>query len=76
MEGSVTSILNLATHHEPHVSVSELAEYWHVSERTIYRDIAKGALAFERVGSSGIIRITIGAARRYGRPDDGQPRQS
>lgn len=62
--------MDLSTHDERHVSVAELAEYWGVSERSIYRDIDKGALQSVRVGSGGIIRIPIEAARQYGRPTD------
>lgn len=64
--------MDLKTHAEPYVLVSELADYWRVSTRTIYRDIDKGALPIERVGSSGMIRIPIESARQYGRPDDAQ----
>ena len=63
-------MVNLATHPEPHVSVAELAQYWAVSQRTIYRDIEKGALKIMRVGSTGIVRIPIEEARRYGRPEE------
>ena len=69
-------IIDLRTHPAPYVTVAELAAYWGVSERTIYRDLDKGALRFVRVGSSGIIRIPIAAARGYGRPDDPQARQA
>lgn len=64
--------MDLNSHPEPYVLVSELADYWRVSERTIYRDIDKGALSIMRVGSSGMIRIPIEAARQYGRPADAQ----
>lgn len=66
----MSQIIDLDRHPDPFVSVGELAQYWGVSERTIRRDIAKGALRVMRVGSSGIIRISIAAARQYGRPDD------
>lgn len=62
--------MDLTTHPEPFVLVSELADYWRVSERTIYRDIDKGALDVRRVGSGGQIRIPIEAARTYGRPNE------
>ncbi len=64
----MTRILDLDRHDEPFVTVEELAAYWKVSDRTIRRDIAKGALMVMRVGSSGQIRIPISEARRYGRP--------
>lgn len=66
----MSKIMDLSTHGERHVTVAELASYWGVSERTIYRDIDKGALPVMRVGSGGTIRITIEAARQYGRPAD------
>lgn len=51
----------------PAVSVSRLAAFWGVSERTIRRDIAKGALPAYRL-PGGQIRIRTADARRYGRP--------
>jgi excisionase family DNA binding protein len=59
--------MNLDTHAERFILVSELAEYWRVSERTIYRDIEKGALIAVRVGGGGKLRIPIQAARAYGK---------
>lgn len=51
----------------PSVSPARLANYWGVHVRTVYRDIAKGALkAFRLPG--GQIRIKTMDARRYGRP--------
>lgn len=52
---------------EPAVSPSRLASFWGVSTRTVYRDIAKGALPAYRL-PSGTIRIRTADARRYGRP--------
>ncbi len=69
-------ILDLDRHDEAFVSVTELAAYWCVHEKTIRRDIDKGALRVVRVGSSGLIRIPIAEARRYGRPDDPNARAS
>ena len=62
-------ILDLDTHDEPVVTVAELAAYWRVSPRTIYRHIDKGALEVRRL-PGGDIRIPIDAARRYGDPSD------
>jgi excisionase family DNA binding protein len=60
-------VVDIETHSEPSVSVGELARYWHVSTRTIYRDIFKGALpAFRLPG--GTMRVKTTDARTYGRP--------
>ena len=53
------------------VTVSELAGYWRVSERTVYRHILKGALPVVRIGPFGRLRIRTRDALRYGRPDNG-----
>ena len=72
--GSVTPptpsprILDLATHREPHITVEQLAEFWGVSPRTLYRHIEKGALRVVYIGPFRRIRIPIQEARRYGRP--------
>jgi excisionase family DNA binding protein len=60
-------IVDLATYGEPTVTVAELAAYWKVCLRTIYRDISKGALPAYRT-PGGTIRIRIEDARGYGRP--------
>lgn len=70
----MTRIRDLDRHDEPFISVMELAQYWGVSEKTIRRDIDKGALRVMRVGSAGLIRIPIAEARAYGRPDDPEAR--
>ncbi len=63
-------IVDLARHPDSHVTVAQLAAYWGVSEKTIRRDIDKGALKAVRVGSNAlIIRIPIEEARRYGQPN-------
>ena len=51
------------------VTVSELADYWHVSERSIYRHILKGALPVVRIGPFGRLRIRTRDALSYGRAD-------
>lgn len=63
-------ITDLRTHPEPHVTPRELAEYYHVSVKVVYRDIGKGALPAVRV--SGSLRIRVVDAQRYGRPVDTQ----
>jgi predicted site-specific integrase-resolvase len=51
----------------PAVSPARLASFWGVRLRTVYRDIAKGALPAYRL-PNGRIRIKTADARRYGRP--------
>lgn len=65
--GATTSVIDdLKTEQRKFVSVQELAEYWGVSTKTLYRHIDKGALAAEKIG--GCVRIPIAAARSYGNP--------
>jgi excisionase family DNA binding protein len=45
-----TRIVSLATHPEKYVSVSQLAEYWHVSRKQIYKQIDAGTLEAIRLG--------------------------
>lgn len=61
-------ILDLETHTAKMVTVEELAAYWNVSKKTIYRHIEKGALPVQRL-PEGAIRIRIEDARRYGKPN-------
>ena len=61
---------DLRAHSGEFVTVSELAHYWHVSERTIYRHIFKGALPAIRIGPFGRLRLKIRDGLNYGRPDD------
>lgn len=65
----VAKIQNIASHSGEFVTVSELAHYWHVSERTIYRHILKGALTAVRIGPYGRLRLRTRDALEYGRPD-------
>jgi|TARA_R110000744_G_scaffold135459_1_gene244872 predicted DNA-binding transcriptional regulator YafY len=62
-------ILDLDTHAEPYVTISDIAAYWKVNRSTIYRDIAKGAL-LPHFLPSGKMRISIQAAREYGKPEE------
>jgi predicted DNA-binding transcriptional regulator YafY len=68
VSGLMAEIKSLDTHPEPFVRVSELARYWRVDPSTLYRDIEKGALAAERHGPTGRIRVPTREARRYGAP--------
>lgn len=61
-------ILDLLAHTEAHVTVEQLAEFWGVSPRTLYRHIEKGALRVVYIGPFRRIRVPIQEARRYGRP--------
>jgi excisionase family DNA binding protein len=47
---SRTRIVNLATHVEKYVSVGQLAEYWQVSRKQIYKQIDAGTLEAIRLG--------------------------
>jgi len=44
-------ITNLATHSEKYVSVTQLAEYWQVSRKQIYKQIDAGTLEAIRLGA-------------------------
>ena len=68
---SETRIVDLDQHDEPFITVRQLAEYWHVSTRTIERHVAKGVLPATRVGPFGMVRIAIADARAYGKPENG-----
>lgn len=50
-----------------HVTVRDLAAYWNVTTKTIYRHIDKGALKVLRL-PGGNIRIPVEEARAYGKP--------
>lgn len=63
----MAEILNLETHQAQFVTVQELAEYWGVSTKTIYRHIDKGALKALQL-PEGALRIPIAEARSYGNP--------
>ncbi len=58
-------IVEIETHHEPLIEPVQLATYLKVSMRTIQRDMAKGALAYKRIGSAARKRIKIHVACEY-----------
>ena len=63
----MTQIRDLATHPDPYVSVTELAEYWHVSASVVYYWIAKEKiLQAERIGGSWRVKTSVALA--FGRP--------
>ena len=47
---SRTRLVNLATHSKKYVSVSQLAQYWQVSRKQIYKQIDAGTLEAIRLG--------------------------
>ena len=59
-------IVDLATHSEAYVTVAELARYWQVSRRLIYKQIDAGALESIRLGPR-LYRIRTCVAREFER---------
>ena len=64
----MTQIRDLSTHPEKFVTVPELADYWHVSVRTVYYHAQKGALKSTRIGRA--LRILTVDAQAFGRPEE------
>jgi excisionase family DNA binding protein len=62
--GSRTRIVNLATHSEKYVSVSQLADYWQVSRKQIYKQIDAGTLEAIRLGER-LYRIRTSTALEF-----------
>jgi excisionase family DNA binding protein len=58
------TIINLATHPEAYVTVRELAEYWQVSRRVIYKQIEAGTLESIRLGPR-LLRIRTVVAQEF-----------
>jgi excisionase family DNA binding protein len=74
------TIINLATHPEAYVTVRELAEYWQVSRRVIYKQIEAGTLESIRLGPR-LLRIRTSVAIEFERTarmraDERVPQQS
>ena len=61
---SHTRIVNLATHLEKYVSVSQLADYWQVSRKQIYKQIDAGTLEAIRLGER-LYRIRTSTAYEF-----------
>ena len=61
---SRTRIVNLATHTEKYVSVGQLAEYWQVSRKQIYKQIDAGTLEAIRLGER-LYRIRTSTAFEF-----------
>jgi excisionase family DNA binding protein len=57
-------IQDLATHEEPFVSVADLAVYWRVSRKQIYKHIEYGTLKAIRLGPR-LFRIRVADAREF-----------
>ncbi len=58
------SIRDLSTHLNPYVSVGELASYWRVSRKQIYKQIEAGTLPAIRLGPR-LFRIRTEVARTF-----------
>jgi excisionase family DNA binding protein len=56
----------LKDHPEPYVTTSELAEYWNVSRKQIYKQIEAGTLRAIRLGPR-LLRISTAEALRFER---------
>jgi excisionase family DNA binding protein len=59
-------IARLQTHPDPYVSTTDLADYWGVSRKQIYKQIDAGTLAALRLGPH-ILRIKTAEAIRFER---------
>jgi excisionase family DNA binding protein len=70
--GTAMTITDLATHPEPYVTVKELAEYWEVSRRVIYKQIKAGTLQSIRLGPR-LVRIRTSVAQEFERQAGMQP---
>jgi excisionase family DNA binding protein len=58
------SIRDLSTHPAPYVSVAELAEYWQVGRKQLYKYMDAGSLAAIRLGPR-LFRIRTTDARVF-----------
>lgn len=58
------AIHDLAKHPAPYVTVSELAAYWRVSRKQIYKQIEAGTLPAIRLGPR-LYRIRTSVAREF-----------
>ena len=61
---SIRRIMDLQTHPEPWVTTSDLADYWGVSRKQIYKQIDAGTLAAIRLGPR-LVRISTAEAIRF-----------
>jgi excisionase family DNA binding protein len=71
------SIRDLSTHSVAYVSVGELANYWRISRKQIYKQIESGTLPAIRLGPR-LFRIRTSVAREFeesARMSPGNPQQ-
>jgi excisionase family DNA binding protein len=68
-------IQNLKTHPEPYVTVAELAEYWLVGRKQVYKQIGAGTLPAVRIGPR-LVRIRTADAIKFERRADMHPPSS
>jgi excisionase family DNA binding protein len=61
---STRQILDLQTHPEPYLTTSDLADYWRVSRKQIYKQIEAGTLKAIRLGPR-LLRISTAEAIRF-----------
>ena len=61
---SHTKITNLGQHKDKYVTVSQLADYWQVSRKQIYKHIDAGTLEAIRLGPR-LYRIRTSVALRF-----------
>ncbi len=59
-----TKIANLARHNDKYVTVAQLADYWQVSRRQIYKQIEAGTLGAIRLGPR-LYRIQTAVALEF-----------
>jgi excisionase family DNA binding protein len=57
-------ITDLETHPEPYVTMSDLADYWRVSRKQIYKQIEAGTLKAIRLGPR-LLRISTADAIHF-----------
>jgi excisionase family DNA binding protein len=57
-------ITDLQTHSEPYVTTTDLADYWGVSRKQIYKQLDAGTLVAIRLGPR-LLRISTVEARRF-----------
>ena len=60
----IHKIMDLQSHPEPYVTTSDLADYWRVSRKQIYKQIEAGTLKAIRLGPR-LLRIGTAEAIRF-----------
>ena len=68
-------VKDLQSHTEPYVTVAELAEYWLVGRKQIYKQIDAGTLPAIRLGPR-LLRIRTADAREFERRANMRPSSS